>query len=181
VITGYAVFKDDGTGTSAFGEANSANDLAIRGQPGLNSATITAFTTPDIGLDFVFYLEVYNEAGDVAFSEHRTITLGDVPDTPAVAPYKDTSASSGSRLLVMYDALSSSENGGLPVLSYSLEIDDGVGGDFYALTGSTVASLATSHLLSTGISQGLTYRLRYRAHNDYGWSEYSSIATILVA
>jgi hypothetical protein len=30
VITGYAVFKDDGTGTSTFLEANEANDLNIR-------------------------------------------------------------------------------------------------------------------------------------------------------
>jgi hypothetical protein len=29
-ITGYAVFKDDGTGTGAFTEANAANDPAVR-------------------------------------------------------------------------------------------------------------------------------------------------------
>lgn len=66
VITGFAVFKDDGAGTGTFAEANSANDLAIRDQPGLNSATITTFAGSDVGLDFVFYLEVYTEAGDTA-------------------------------------------------------------------------------------------------------------------
>ena len=80
VITGYAVFKDDGTGTGVFAEANSVNDLAIRDQPGLNSATITAFSPSDVGLDFVLYLEVYTEAGDTAQSEHGTLTLADVPD-----------------------------------------------------------------------------------------------------
>jgi hypothetical protein len=117
----------------------------------------------DVGLDFVFYLEVYTQAGDTAFSEHVTIALADVPDQPAVAPYKDTSFSTGSQLLIIYGALATSENGGLPVLSYSLEIDDGLGGDFSALTGEPVASLATSHLLTSGVSQGLSYRLRYRA------------------
>lgn len=181
VVTGYAVFKDDGAGTSTFGEANVANDLSIRDQPGLNSASITDFVTSDVGLDFVFYLKVYTQAGDTALSEHATITLADVPDQPTVIPYKDTSSSTGSRLLIKYDALASSENGGLPVLSYSLEIDDGLGGDFSALTGGTVASLATSHLLTSGVSQGLSYRLRYRAQNSYGWSPYSSTASILAA
>lgn len=43
-ITGYAVFKDDGTGSGTFAEVNTANDPALRGQPGLNSAVVTAFT-----------------------------------------------------------------------------------------------------------------------------------------
>ena len=80
MVAGFAVFKDDGAGTGTFAEVNSANDLAIRGQPGLNSATATAFSPSDVGLGFVFYLEVYTEAGDTAQSEHATITLGDVPD-----------------------------------------------------------------------------------------------------
>lgn len=182
VITGYAVFKDDGTGTGVFAEANSVNDLAIRDQPGLNSATITAFSPSDVGLDFVLYLEVYTEAGDTAQSEHGTITLADVPDQPVAPPYKAAPpASSGSRLLLHYDALTPSQNGGLPILSYSLEIDDGLGGEYYALTGLTVTSLATSHLMTAGVSQGLSYRLRYRAQNAYGWSEYSPTATILAA
>jgi hypothetical protein len=49
------------------------------------------------------------------------------------------------------------------------------------LTGFTVGSLATSHLITAGISQGLTYRARYRAWNAYGWSEYSPTGAILAA
>jgi len=180
-ITGYAVFKDDGTGAGTFEEANSVNDPAVRNQPGLNSMTITTFDAEDTGQGFVIYLVAYTEAGDSIESEHATITLGDVPDKPSNAPYKDSAASSGSRLLIRYDALAESANGGLALESYSLEIDDGVGGEFSILTGFTTASLATSHLVTTGISQGLSYRVRYRAKNAYGWSEYSETAIILAA
>lgn len=124
-ITGYAIFKDDGTGTSTFSEANTASDPAIRNQPGLNTAQITTFTGSDLGLEFVIYLDVYTEAGDSSSSEHEVITLGDVPNQPTTVPYKDTTQSTGSQLLINYDALASSENGGLAILSYSLEIDDG--------------------------------------------------------
>jgi hypothetical protein len=47
----------------------------------LNSASITDFDSADKGLEIVFYLEVYTEAGDnTAVSEHATIVLADVPD-----------------------------------------------------------------------------------------------------
>lgn len=78
-ITGYAVFIDDGTGSNNFEEANSANDLSIRNQPGLNRATITTFDAADVGQEFVVYLTTYTEAGDSTDSEHATIVLGDVP------------------------------------------------------------------------------------------------------
>jgi len=55
-LTGYAVFMDDGTGTGVFAEVNTANDPALRGQPGLNSATITAFSDEEVGTEYVFYL-----------------------------------------------------------------------------------------------------------------------------
>ena len=143
--------------------------------------TITAFTAPDTGKGFVIYLVVYTEAGDSIQSEHATIILGDVPNTPPTAPRKDAAASSGSKLLINYDTLAASANGGLPLESYSLEIDDGVGGAFTILTGFTTASLASSHLVTTGISKGRSYRIRYRAKNAYGWSDYSATATVLAA
>jgi hypothetical protein len=90
-------------------------------------------------------------------------------------------SSSGTKLLLEYDALATTAHGGLPVESYSLEIDDGLGGAFSALTGYTTDSLATSHLVMTGITKGLSYRIRYRAKNAYGWSDYSDVATVLAA
>jgi titin len=172
---------DDGTGTGAFAEVNTDNDPALRGQPGLNAATITAFTTGQEGTDFVFYLTAFTEAGDSIESEHATITLGDVPGQPPSAPTKVASTSSASRLTIEYPALDASLNGGLPIESYSLEMDDGEGGAFVALTGLAVPSLATTQLITTGVSEGETYRLRYRARNAYGWGAYSATVGILAA
>lgn len=150
-LTGYAIFKDDGAGTGTFSEANTASDPTIRNQPGLSTAQITTFSASDLGLPFVIYLEVYTEAGDSSSSEHEVITLGDVPNQPTVVPYKDTTQSTGSQLLINYDALAASENGGLAILSYSLEMDDGQGGVYTALTGAATASLASSHFITTSI------------------------------
>ena len=77
--------------------------------------------------------------------------------------------------------MTSSEHRGLEVQSYSLEIHDGQGGEFRVLTASTVVSLSSSDVITAGISQGLTYRARYRAWNAYGWSEYSPTGAILAA
>jgi hypothetical protein len=57
-------------------------------------------------------------------------------------------------------------------------MDDGLGGNFTAVN---QASLTTSALITTGILRGSNYRFRYRAYNEYGWSPYSDIASILVA
>lgn len=173
-ITGYAVFM---AGT----EASTVEGAALRTQPGANSAVITAFSAGQAGTAFVIYLQVLTEAGDSIESEHATITLGDVPSKPPSAPTKVAAASSGSKLLIEYASLVPALNGGLSIESYSLEIDDGLGGEFVVETGLTTASLATSHLLATRIVQGRTYRVRYRAWNAYGWSPYSETAGILAA
>jgi hypothetical protein len=57
-------------------------------------------------------------------------------------------------------------------------MDDGLGGNFTAVSNQ---SLATSALITLGISRGSSYRFRYKAYNEYGWSPYSDISTILVA
>jgi hypothetical protein len=77
-ITGYAVYIDDGTGVSNFTEANIANDPAVRGNPGLNSFTITALTASQAGTTFVIYVAAFNSVGQVS-SAMASIILGDVP------------------------------------------------------------------------------------------------------
>lgn len=60
-------------------------------------------------------------------------------------------------------------------------MDDGAGGVFVPLTGFTVNSLASTHTVSTGIIEGATYRVRFRALNDYGWGPYSDTVSLLAA
>lgn len=66
-------------------------------------------------------------------------------------------------------------------MSYSIEMDDGNGGDFISLYGDTVNSLSTSFTIYNRISVGHTYRFRYRTRNLIGWSLYSPIAYVLAA
>ena len=79
------------------------------------------------------------------------------------------------------DKLASILYNGLEIDSYSIEIDDGLSGPFRALTGFPVLSLATNEFIYSGINKGVTYRLRYRAHNFYGWGPYSAISTVLAS
>lgn len=65
--------------------------------------------------------------------------------------------------------------------SYSLEIDDGQGGQFVPVFGLTVDSLATSFALLEGVQRGNLYRARYRVKNVIGWTDYSPIGYILAA
>jgi hypothetical protein len=72
-------------------------------------------------------------------------------------------------------------DGGSAVLSYSLEVDDGMGGDFIALYGVSTNSLSLTYTFINGVSRGLTFRARYRARNAVGWSDYSSTGYIIAA
>lgn len=73
------------------------------------------------------------------------------------------------------------DDGASEIHSYSLEIDDGTGGDFTSLVGSKSNYLLTTYTIMSGIEQGTLYRLRYRARNALGWSDYSPIVYVLAA
>lgn len=71
---------------------------------------------------------------------------------------------------------------GLAVLSYSVEIDNDLSGNFNPLVGYASDSLSLSYsYIVQGLIKSHTYGLRYRAKNQYGWSDYSPISYLLVA
>jgi hypothetical protein len=130
-ITSFAVFIDDGQ-LGSFTEVNSVNDPSVRGNPGLHSLVISSpFTLASIGESFRVKIVSYNLDGETE-SAVGTIVLGDVPDAPLTVVEKITTASSQSsnKLSVQFAALPSSGNNGLPILSYSLEIDYNLSGSF---------------------------------------------------
>jgi len=61
-----------------------------------------------------------------------------------------------------------------------LQIDK-ANGVYYDLYGAdiTKGTLINSMLITTNIVKGSTYKLRFRARNVYGWSEWSTVTTIL--
>jgi hypothetical protein len=73
------------------------------------------------------------------------------------------------------DGTDSSATGGSEILSYSLEIDDGAGGNFEALYGYDSDSLSTSYLHQRDDMRGLVIRARCRVRNAVGWSSYSPV------
>jgi hypothetical protein len=73
---------------------------------------------------------VYNVESET-YSDTASIVLGDVPETPSTQVRKVLSTTSS--LKVEFDEIT--ENNGLPILSYSLEIDYTLNGDFVSLIG----------------------------------------------
>lgn len=73
------------------------------------------------------------------------------------------------------------QDGSSEIISYSLEIDDGTGGDFVSVVGAESQYLLTYYTIVSNIEKATLYRLRYRALNKIGWSAYSPIAYIRAA
>ena len=171
-ITGYTLWIDDGS-NGAFTEFDSEY---FDGKHYLREYTAT-FNAEDAGKTFRFKLEAANEIGSVQ-SAIQSQLLAQIPSAPIEAPASDASVTSGDRIRVTWTAVT--EDGSSQILSYSLEIDDGTGGDFVSVVGFAQDYLL-QHFTITGLNQGTLYRLRYRCRNEIGWSEYSPIAYILAA
>lgn len=119
-----------------------------------------------------------NDIGDSTESAVNTVgeNVQTVPHTPTNAPSRN-SATTTSSITVDYAAIA--QNGGSTILSYSLEWDQGTD-NWVSLIGETVHSTSLQHQINS-LTQGDSYKFRYRAYNVHGWSAYSPEATILVA
>ena len=73
------------------------------------------------------------------------------------------------------------QRGGSVIDSYELQVDDGASGAFMEVIGYTEPYTLNSLLIDDNIQSGLTYRVRYRAHNVHGWSDFSPTLLILAA
>jgi len=62
-ITGFAVFRDDGSGGDIINEVNSASDAAVRGIPTLRELTITFFPVSSEGFVFRLKVTAFNDEG----------------------------------------------------------------------------------------------------------------------
>lgn len=84
-----------------------------------------------------------------------------------------------SQLRITYTGVTN--NGGSPVISYSLEVDDGLGGDFVTLYGDIVETMTLSYTYTRNVIKGEIYRARYRVRNLVGWSGYSPVGYLIAA
>ena len=182
-LSGYAVFRDNGAEGDITTEVNSANDALVRNNPSLDGVTISNFAidNSDLGKTFRIKVTAFNNGGREADSGAVALVLASTPDTPTVGPENVEANTATDQISVTYGVTSPPADGGSPILSYSLEIDDGQGGSFTKLVGFSSNSLLTSYTVTSGIEKGFEYRLRYRVKNAIGWSGYSPISFILAA
>lgn len=177
-ITGYAIFRNEGDGSSATTEVNSNNDSQIRNNPSLRSATITYFPSSSIGKTFLFRIIVYT-ADSSSYSPGLLIKLAGLPGKPSSPPILIQSETDTTQITVQMNQVTNT--GGDPIFTYNLQIDDGKGGEFVSVAGETTRSLQTYYTITQGIVRGLHYRIRYRVGNSVGWSDFSDNLEALAA
>lgn len=173
-MTGFKLYLNDGAGGTAFSEIDAGT---VNDQPTYMEHTTTSVNGALVGNSYAFKIEAVTTGGSVTSSSVEYV-LADVPDDPTVAPATDAVVTSKSKVKVDISVVAG--DGGSPITSYSLEMDDGEGGDFNVLYGESSNSLSTTYTTSD-ITKGLTYRFRYRVRNAVGWSGYSPTGYIQAA
>ena len=79
-------------------------------------------------------------------------------------------------------AIAGLSTGGLPILSYKLEWNQGGSGNaFVALVGDTPNYSTDTSFLKDSLTTGTMYKFRYTVLNDVGWSLYSDVLTTYAA
>ena len=152
------LYLDDGTASGSFSPVDTDQ---IANKDYLRTHTVM-FDPEDEGTTFRYVLEAINEIGSVQSSIGSQLLAG-VPGKPDSTPLSDPDVTDGSKIKVTWTE--PSDDGGAPIQSYGLEIDDGAGGDFVSLAGETQNYLRLEYTVEEGITRATNYRLRYRARN----------------
>lgn len=183
-VTGYAVFRDGGSAAPGdlTDELNTVNDPAVRDKPSLDTMTATAWPVGTVGQSFRLQIKVFTtQPGREALSEIAHALLASVPARPTDVPVSVATVTAATAIKVTFAASSPPDDGGSPIVSYELQMDDGAGGSFVSVHGFSPSSLATHYTVTENVSKGRAHRFRYRAKNAVGWGPYSAEASILAA
>ena len=172
-IQGYVLYVDDGAG----GTLEPTDEAEMANKDYLRAHTVD-FDVTQSGKNFRFQLEAFNEIGPVLSSIGNQL-LASVPGKPDTDLVSDPSVTDTETIKVTW--AEPTDNGGDEITSYSLEIDDGTGGDFTRLVGYEEDYLLFKYTLREGVQRAVHYRMRYRARNRIGWGEYSDIVYVLAA
>lgn len=115
-----------------------------------------------------------------ALSNVGYFVLAGIPSKPTDVPINHPAVTSDKTIKVTFANPPPNDNGS-PILSYELQMDDGVSGDFTSLVGYSSFSLLTQFTVMENIIKGRHHRFRYRAFNSVGWGDFSEEAAILAA
>lgn len=109
------------------------------------------------------------------------IELASVPFKPTDFPVSDPLITADDTIKVKF-ADPAPDNGGAPIISYELVMDDGMSGSFTSIVGLDANSLLTEFtIFESGIVKGRRHRFKYRAKNVVGWGPYSDDSYVLAA
>lgn len=116
-----------------------------------------------------------NKYGWSPYSSISYILAAQVPSKP-VTPIL-TSATDSDLVIAMNLNV---DNGGSPILDYTLEIDDGTLSSTFNTYASYTGILSTHtfNQLTDSLTTGKVYRLKIKARNALGSSDYSNILTV---
>lgn len=123
----------------------------------------------------LFKVRAINNAGYVESSTIK-IALASLPSQPTNPPSSDSTITNTKVLKVNIGVFDSTLNGGSPIISYEVQIDDGNDGNF-----NSIYTLSPSLIFSSGIIRGAMYRTRYRAQNMNGWGPLSDTSLLQAA
>jgi len=173
-ITGYSVYRDDGTSGSATIEV----DAAKKTIPTLRSLAVP-LSSSDSGKKFTFNLRVYNREG---FTQSVDVTylFATIPSKPSSAP----TVTSYSSAHVQVSYLNPTANtGGSTILSLHLQYMRAYSGHWFDAVGLTPpSSLASQYYFnSSKIAKGIRYSFRYRVYNAIGWSDFSETSSVIAS
>ena len=168
-VLSYTISKSTTSLDTSTVPANTNYDDTLH-DPTDRRATFTSLG--ETGKYYAFKLSVTTALGTYT-SEVVAIKFATVPPMPGTSPQRGSTTSS-TQVTVTY---SSSSTGGSAIQAYHLQYGVGLAGGFSDLVPASSYSMATQYILENA-SKGQTYYFRFRAKNQYGWGQYSSISYI---
>jgi hypothetical protein len=97
-------------------------------------------------------------------------------------PVRNNDLTNTMEIVVDWTPLTSPADGNSPVISYSLEFDQGTSqSEWISLCGYLTDFTETRFVVSESIERGGTFWFRLRAKNDWGWGVYSSAVAVEAA
>ncbi len=169
-IIGYEIYMNNADGTAPSIRVDQANTQNL---PNLNQYTITTGLT-NLNSTYMIMIRALTAVGNIN-SGVLSFVLSGIPIQPSLSPTRNDliNTSKSSIIINVNPFTTSAETGGSPIVSYELQRDDGMGGAYVSLYGSSVFSLSTNYI-DNNIILGNTYRYIYRARNVNGWGPFSN-------
>lgn len=110
-------------------EVNTLNDPAVRNNPTLVELLVTYFPANTQGYTFRFQVKAFTVGDRSSLSDIAFITKASVPAKPIDVPVNDIAVSNDQNIKVTYGN-PPPYDGGSPILSYEIQMDDGMAGLF---------------------------------------------------